>query len=400
MNGYQRMEMEIRPIMYIQGVTCCEDSEHCQLPEEMLAAVSECNTEKLLDHLKKGFDINAQFNGETLLWRACSVGQTEVLSMLLESPDVHLNIVFDGKTPLARASSSGYIECVRMILNAQLKCRVRLDSGWKAITKIIKEDLPLNQDSLVWILQWAGYCGQWEVVLLIIQAKTYLPGEILYRVLLKAVSEDRWDVVSETAKRKFSNKVDIMDEILFLCVKYRKWDTAEDILQAIDGSLKLHVTLVEAALNCLEDQVRLLLTERRCEESTLNGCLLAVAAGGTNEEIARLITGVRGVYTSTSYSNALVLASMGQNSEMFSALLSSPETDYSFHDLCRAHKALEKCSCCDFKNFIDPFVESIDRLKEKIIKAKNLLSRTISRTPQSYYKEKSSRRITPFYFKT
>ncbi|XP_064105679.1 uncharacterized protein LOC135215155 isoform X2 [Macrobrachium nipponense] len=111
MDSYQRYQLEILPVE--NECYECSDDDRPTLPVEVLEAVDQGNSTVIQDYLSRDGNVNALQEDESLLSRACALGKVEIVKMLLQCPDVHLNVKFEGATPLSRAARNGHVECVR-----------------------------------------------------------------------------------------------------------------------------------------------------------------------------------------------------------------------------------------------------------------------------------------------
>ncbi|XP_068247406.1 uncharacterized protein [Palaemon carinicauda] len=343
---------------------CCRPYGYGRLPTEMLTAVQNGDLEKTRRYLDTDRDVNATYEEETLLSRACSVGQVEIVILILQCPDVHLNIYFEGYTPLERAAFSGHIECARRILQASVKCRPELNNGWPIITEILKEEYNLSQRSAIHILNWATYETQWEAAKLILDSEYHIPKRSLYLMTMQALHLNRWDILQRVFGRKFHGKQDLLAEALAITVSMRRWERIREILSMMGTGMDLEIPLVEAALDGDKQEVERLLSAHDYDEKTLNGCLLVISAGGTSESVARRMLNINNVYSHRTLSDALFLTMRGQQTEFFLLLLSKPEAAYSLRDLSRAKRILEEQmkqgECFLFEtlsHYLDRFIE-------------------------------------------
>lgn len=338
MDSYQRYQLEILPVE--NECYECSDDDRPTLPVEVLEAVDQGNAAVIQDYLNRDGSVNALQEEESLLSRACALGKVEIVRLLLQCPDVHLNVKFEGATPLSRAARSGHVECVKTLIDATVACNIQLDGSWKAISKCLKTQPQLHPRSAAHILRGASSKGHWDVLRLLLETEHHFVREDLYPLTLAAVSQNQWDVIYSVFRRHFYGKAQLINEVFAVTVNMRSWEKMEKVLRFIDGDWKFDIAFVKAALAGNAPEAKRLLAEGRYDAPTLNGNLLVSAAAGVEDEVASLLMTVKNTYTKKTYSNALFLAALAHCAEIVPKLLHNEETSYALSDLHQANEVL------------------------------------------------------------
>ncbi|XP_068200985.1 uncharacterized protein [Palaemon carinicauda] len=338
MDSYQRYQLEILPVE--NECYECSDDDRPTLPIEVLEAVDQGNEGVIQDYLSKDGNVNALQEEESLISRACATGKVEIVKLLLQCPDIHLNMKFEGATPLSRAARSGHVECVKTLIDATVACNIQLDGSWKAIAKCLKSKPQLHPRSAAHILRGASSKGHWDVLRLLLDTEYHFVKEDLYPLTLAAVSQNQWDVIYSVFKRHFYGRAQLINEVFAVSVNMRCWEKVEKVLNFMDDDLRFDIDFVKATLSGKFSEVKRLLAEGQYDPPTLNGNLLVSAAGGVEEEAANLLISIKNTYTRRTYSNALFLAALGHCAELVPKLLHNPETSYTLNDLHQANEVL------------------------------------------------------------
>ena len=88
---------------------------------QLIEAAMNDQAEKVQALLEAGADVNAAFQGQTVLWLAAAVGGTEIVKILLDAgADVNVKGE-DGYTALMYAANAGHTEIVEMLKQAGAK---------------------------------------------------------------------------------------------------------------------------------------------------------------------------------------------------------------------------------------------------------------------------------------
>ncbi|XP_042217856.1 protein VAPYRIN-like isoform X2 [Homarus americanus] len=79
------------------------------------------------EYLKHG-DVNAMYNGWTLLHTACCHGRDKVVKELVNNPHICVNLHRSTETALMMASMKGHKDCIDILMRTQFKCKLDTDA--------------------------------------------------------------------------------------------------------------------------------------------------------------------------------------------------------------------------------------------------------------------------------
>ncbi|CAL4152929.1 unnamed protein product [Meganyctiphanes norvegica] len=187
--------------------TTCPLSEFEILSHKKIQAAQYCD-ENYLKYLKewlsKGSRVNARdWAGMTLLHVASKFGNTKLLELLLEHPEVHLNIeeINTGYTPMMLASKMGHCSAVKILIEHKGKC-------------------PVNVHTLNKVLISASHHQQWDIVHKILENSVELGDLALESAFDCAKLNGKLDIVEDISSR-FSHI--ISDKILLQATINQEW---------------------------------------------------------------------------------------------------------------------------------------------------------------------------------
>ncbi|XP_068236736.1 ankyrin-2-like [Palaemon carinicauda] len=327
--------------------------------------------------LAEGGDVNAATSyGLTLLNAAASCGRTAVVKDLMNYPNLHINTVEDGKTALHNAIEYGHDSIVKLLLNSNLKCHLDLTISvqtppgvyrtaimiaadkkyWGLVEDILKIHDKICREEVAYLLPRAQDAQKWSVVQQLLQKDFVLTSKEYVPILREAYKLNRWEVVYAILHKDFRYKNESLNDLLFDMIDQRNWRRVEDLLGMFSEETNYNVNLVDTALEGQTSKFEQMLKKGKFDAPTLNGTLILIAAGGSNEQISRALL-TRDIFSDDTLHNALFLAAKKNNLELIPHLLTQFFNRISYHSLSCARVECNKSSFRDAERL---FVKALD----------------------------------------
>ncbi|CAL4075069.1 unnamed protein product, partial [Meganyctiphanes norvegica] len=181
----------------------------CPLSEDSLTykevqSAQHCDEKYIKEWITNCQCVNARdWAGMTLLHIACKYGYTTLLQLLLEHPEVHLNIedVMSGYTPLMLARKSGHYSAVKMLTEHKGKCQIT-----NRVNLLIENDITLMSEALLKNCQEHA----WDEVARLLKNSTYYDKETLSKAIMISKSDSQWSIIRQILKLDVSFDMDLI----------------------------------------------------------------------------------------------------------------------------------------------------------------------------------------------
>ncbi|XP_064086855.1 uncharacterized protein LOC135201647 [Macrobrachium nipponense] len=338
-----------------QNACKCPEPKVNALPQNVWEIAERGDARGVRDYLSLGGDVNAaNAKGETLLAYAARNGKYNVLMELLKSSYLHLNTYHEyngagAYTPLWLAAANGHYQCASALMMSNLSCRIDTigskdndlsaimiaaeKGNWNIAKRLIvfrkdsRENLSPEEANYIFPLAVQGM--QWDIGVRSLNYCSHYDSDSIEQFLNKAVERDYWEVILEVLKVKFRGRTMSILRFLSKSARELEWKVVAKLLEMMPEEVTFDKDLVEAALKFNTDKISQLVRENEYDAATMNGNLLIVAAGGTNEFIAKFLFNNIGHYPQWVVNHVLSLSALNGHLE-FLQLLFQKNSDYIF----------------------------------------------------------------------
>ena len=227
---------------------------------------------------------------------------------------------------------------------------------WGLVEDIIKIHDKICREEVAYLLPRAQDAQKWNVVQQLLQKDFVLTSKEYVPILREAYKLSRWEVVYAILRKDFRYKNESLNDLLFDMIDQRNWRRVEDLLGMFSEETNYNVNLVDTALEGQTSKFEQMLKKGKFDTPTLNGTLILIAAGGSNEQISRALL-TKDNFSDDTLHNALFLAAKKNNLELIPHLLTKFFKRISYHSLSCARVECNKSSFRDGERL---FVKALD----------------------------------------
>ncbi|XP_068220276.1 uncharacterized protein [Palaemon carinicauda] len=367
--------------------TChCPETSYGMLPVLILTEAVKGNSEKVMEWLKNGGDINATEMGfKTLVHIACEGNYIHLLKELLKFPGVHINqgtILASkargkGMTPFSLAMERNHVECVEALLSTPSQCKIDLVKktvstenairvalsrhNWKLIEILLNAGLVLGKEEATSVLDGATRALVVDVIKIIIDRDfPLLISNINSRVFTILYYYDLWYTVGaeKLFKQCFRNKNYWCFRVLPVAMDKKDFNMLEYTLKLLIPNVKININIAKAIIGKEFDEVEKALNEEDIEDGVIFGAIFIAAISGTTDDIAEELFSLKESYPEDFLKYVLLMASLFNRSELFPLLLK--EDSFTYSTLAHALFISETVKGCDKK-----LIESALKIKSE-----------------------------------
>ncbi|XP_064112502.1 uncharacterized protein LOC135219561 [Macrobrachium nipponense] len=345
----------------------CPETSYGMLPLIIYQEAANGNSEKVLQWLNEGGNINAtDMNYRTLVHIACEGNYVHFLKELLKFPDVHLNqgttlsrnLHGKGNTPLSLAVTKNHVECVEALISSPSKCKIDLinktlstghaigvalgRNNWKMIEILLKAGLALSMDEATAIFEAAAKSCEEDVVKIIIDRAFPLHSGVINNIVFTILyNNDLWNYVGaeKVFKQCFKNNNYYCFRVLKVAMEKRDFCMVENTLKLLIPNVEININIAKAVLGKGMIEVEESLTQGKLEEGVIYGALFTAAIVGTTDDIAEKLFSLKESYPEDFLKYALLLAALFNRAELLPLLLK--DDSFSFSTLSHALRLSE-----------------------------------------------------------
>ncbi|KAK7083231.1 hypothetical protein SK128_007615 [Halocaridina rubra] len=369
------------PVEVPECFKCPEPSK--DLPRKVWTSARYGRMWEVQAWLSEGGDVNAATSyGLTLLNAAASCGRTAVVKDLMNYPNLHINTIEDGKTALHNAIEYGHDSIVKLLLQSNLKCHLDLTISvqtppgiyrtaimiaadkkyWSTVEDILKIHDKICREEVAYVIPRAQDAQKWGIVQQLVQKDFTLTSKEYVPILREAYKLNRWEVIYSILKKDFRYKNESLNDILFDMIDQRNWRRVEDLLGMFSEETNYNVNLVDTALEGQTAKFEQMMRKGKFDAPTMNGTLILIAAGGSNEQISKALL-TRDIFSDDTLHNALFLAAKKNNLELLPHLITRFFKRITYHSLSCARVECGKNSFRDaerlFQKALDSKIQSM-----------------------------------------
>ncbi|XP_068220619.1 uncharacterized protein [Palaemon carinicauda] len=335
----------------------CPQTSQGTLPSIIYFEALKGNSEKVLEWLKDGGDINAaEMNFKTLVHIACEKNYIHLLKELLKFPEVHINHGNTlssknrgkGMTPLSLAMDYNHVECVKALLSSPSKCKIDLvkitastgqairnalnRNNWKMIEILLNAGLTLIKADSTAIFQAAAKALEEDIVKIIIDREFPLYTESIDNlVFVKLYVHDLWNTVGaeKVFKQCFLNNNYWCFRVLQIAMDTNDFNMVENTLKLLIPNVKININIAKSILEKDLAGVEKLSNQENLEDGIIFGAIFIIAISGATDDIAEKLFSLKESYPKDFLKYVLQMASLFNRTELLPLLLKEDSFSYS-----------------------------------------------------------------------